>query len=201
MRTGKDLAKLARALKIDPGVIERALLRSGIKSIELHVFLDDARVPERGAWQEEIDRLGFAARLDAGFDVRKDAGFVTVKCDGYATGFNFALSPAGNILSYYPHIAARVGSRDKCATFIWSGDIAEVYAVLSAAAALTKLADGIWFSPADGSVHDGDEAVEGARSSHRLIKYLGRRFGMPEHWGTIVLILSAAAILFMLLAR
>lgn len=201
MRTGKNLAKLARELKVDPSDFEQFLLRSGIKSIELHVFLDDSRVPDREAWQTEIDRLGFAALLDAGFDVRKDAGFVTVTCDGYATGFYFALSPAANIISHYPHLAARVGARDKCATFIWGGDIAEEHAVLSAAAALAKIADGIWFSPANGSVYNGDEAVEQARRSHRLINSLGRRFGMREPWRTMILILAVAAILFMLLAR
>ena len=201
MRTGKSLSKLARELKIDRSDFEQFLLRSGIKSAELHVFLSDSQVPDRDAWQNEIERLGFAAVLDPAFDVRQDAGFVTATCDGYATGFNFALSPAANIVSYYPHIAARVGTRKKCATFIWSGDIAEAYAVLSAAAALAKLADGVYFQPAEGTTYDGNEAVEQARGAHRLINSLGRRFSTPEPLRWIILILAAAAVLLMLLVR
>jgi hypothetical protein len=145
MRKRRLLAEVARELKFDPSDVEQLILRSGIKSIELHVFLDDSHVPDREAWQKEIDRIGFAMVLDPAFDVRRDVGFVKATCDGYATGFYFALDPAANIISYYPHIAGRVGARGKCATFILSGELPEVYAVRSAAAALAKLADGIWF--------------------------------------------------------
>src|ERR1043166_1781558 len=118
MRTGKSLSKLARELKIDRSDFEQFLLRSEIKSAELHVFLSDSQVPDRDAWQNEIERLGFAAVLDPAFDVRQDAGFVTARCDGYATGFNFALTPAAVIDSYYPHIAERGCPRQKRATLI-----------------------------------------------------------------------------------
>jgi hypothetical protein len=146
---------------------QRLLAHSGIKSFELHVFLSDSRVPDCAAWQSEIDRLGFPTVLDAAFDVRGDVGYFNATYNAHPTGFNFALSPASNILSLYPHIAARIGERGKSAAFIWSGDLPEGCAALSAAAGLAKVADGVWFYPADSSLQGADEAVDTARAALR----------------------------------
>ncbi len=132
-------------------------------SIDLHIFLSDSRVPDRVAWQKAIDDLGFATILDANFDVRHDTGFRPATYEGQATGFEFNLEAAADVLSSYPHVAARIGARDKCATFIWGGDLTEMCAALSAAAALAKLADGIYFYPADDIIYAADEAIEAVR--------------------------------------
>ena len=128
-------------------------------AVELHIFMQDSRVPTRDAWQQVIEQLGFPAALEPSLDLRRDRGFRPTSFRGQATGFEFYLEPAADILSTYSHIAPRVGSRDKCATFRWGGDTAECGAALSAAAALTKLTDGIYFYPDDEIVYDADEAV------------------------------------------
>ena len=132
-------------------------------SLELHIFMPDSRVPSREAWQQAIEQLGFPTVLDTTLDVRKDTGFSPTTYKGQSTGFEFSLDPAADILSSYSHITPQVGSRDQCATFRWGGDMTECAASLSAAAALTKLTDGIYFYPDDDIIYGADEAVEATR--------------------------------------
>jgi hypothetical protein len=129
-------------------------------AIELHVFMQDSRVPSREAWQQEIERLGFPTVLDPFLELRRSKGFRPTTYKGQSTGFEFFFEPTTDILSSYSHIAPTVGIRDKCATFRWGGDLTECAASLSAAAALTKLTDGIYFYPDDDILYGADEAVE-----------------------------------------
>jgi hypothetical protein len=133
-------------------------------ALELHIFMHDSRVPTREGWQQEIEQLGFPAVLEPSLDLRRDTGFRPTSFRGKATGFEFYLEPAADVLSSYSHIATTVGARDKCATFRWSGDMAECGAAISAAAALTKLSDGIYFYPDDDILYNGDEAVAATRN-------------------------------------
>ena len=133
-------------------------------SIELHIFIHDSRVPTRDAWQEAIEELGFPTVLDPTLKVEQQSGFSPVVYDGHATGFEFELSQAAETLSCYPQIAPIVGDRAACATFRWGGDLIEMAAALSSAAALTKLANGIYYYPADEIVYDADEVVEATRN-------------------------------------
>jgi hypothetical protein len=128
-------------------------------AVELHVFLQDSRVPDRDTWQQAIEQLGFPAVLEPSRDLRRDTGFRPTSFRGQSTGFEFYLEPAADILSSYPHITPKVGSRDKCATFRWGGDMAECGAALSAGAALAKVTDGIYFYPDDDILYGADEAV------------------------------------------
>ena len=132
-------------------------------AIELHVFMQDSRVPNREIWQEAIEQLGFPAVLFASLDVRNDTGFSPTTFRGKPTGFEFYLEPAADILESYSHIAPRVGSRDKCATFRWGGDMMECGAAISAAAALVHVTDGIYFYPDDDIIYDAAEAVTATR--------------------------------------
>ena len=181
--------------------IKRALAHSRIKSFELHVFLRGSRVPDRAAWQNGIDRLGFATTLDEKISVRVDVGFLKATYEGRAAGFNFALSSASNILSLYPHIAPRIGERDTCATFITGGDLPETFAVLSSAAALAQFSDGVWFFPAANIFQSADEAVETARAAQGLHSSIEGRFIRLDRLRWIIFILAALAIVFMLFAR
>jgi hypothetical protein len=132
-------------------------------SLELHIFMQDSRVPSRDAWQQAIEQLGFPTVLEQSLDVRRDTGFRPSTYKGQSTGFEFSLEPAAGILANYSHITRQVGNRDKCATFRWGGDLTECGASLSAAAALTKLTDGIYFYPDDDIIYGADEAVETTR--------------------------------------
>jgi len=132
-------------------------------SVELHIFMHESRVPTRAVWQLAIQQLGFPTELDPTLDVRKDTGFSPTNYAGKSTGFEFYLEPAAELLTAYPHIARKVRPRDMCATFRWGGDLKEMSAALSAAAALTNLTDGIYFYPDDDILYSADEAVEATR--------------------------------------
>jgi hypothetical protein len=132
-------------------------------SLELHIFMQDSRIPNRDIWQQAIEQAGFPTVLEQTLDLRRDTGFRPTTYKGQSTGFEFYLEPATNILSSYTHIASQVGSRDRCATFRWGGDLIECAAALSAAAALTKLTDGIYFYPDDEILYGADQVVEATR--------------------------------------
>src|SRR4051812_26669045 len=83
-------------------------------SLELHIFMQDSRVPSREAWQQAIEQLAFPTVLYPTLDVRMDTGFSPTSYKGQAIGFEFSLEPAADILSSYSHITPSVGSRDKC---------------------------------------------------------------------------------------
>lgn len=133
-------------------------------SIELHIFMHESRVPTRETWQRAIEQIGFPTVLDEALDVQKDTGFSPTIYAQQPTGFEYSLESALDVLSDYPHIADRVGDRNRCATFRWGGDLNEMAAALSAAAALTKLTDGIYYYPDDDILYGADEALEATRT-------------------------------------
>jgi hypothetical protein len=128
-------------------------------AVELHVFIQNSRVPSRELWQQAIEQLGFPTVLDASLDVRNGAGSSRTIFRGQSKSFEFYLEPTSDIVSTYPHVAVRVGGRDMCATFRWGADLMECGAALSAAAALAYIADGVYFYPDDDIVYDAAEAV------------------------------------------
>ena len=144
-------------------------------SIELHIFISDSRVPTRDEWQRQIEQLAFPTALDTTLDVRHDTGFSPTIFEGRATGFEFFLEPAVDVLANYEHIAEKVGGRDLCATFRWGGDLAECGAAISAAAALTKMADGVYFYPDDDVLYSADEAVNATVKELAELKDLPKR--------------------------
>jgi len=132
-------------------------------SLELHVFLDDAAVPNCAQWQSVIAQCGFPTILDTTLDPRNDAGFIMASFAGKETGFELYLEIAADVLEGYRHLKARVGSRDCCATFRFGRDIEEMFAAMTAAAALTKLSDGRYYFPDEDVLYNGDQAVEAAQ--------------------------------------
>ena len=132
-------------------------------AVELHVFLQDQKIPTRDTWQRQIELLEFPTELDPSLDVRRHSGYRPSIFRGASTGFEFYLEPADGILDAYPHIRHLVASRNRCATFRWSGDPSECGAALCAAAALANAADGIYFYPDDDLLYDPAEAVEATR--------------------------------------
>lgn len=132
-------------------------------SLELHIFIKDSKVPSRDDWQQAIDDAGFPTVLDLSLDLRRDTGFRPTIYKEQATGYEFCLEPAAGILESYSHLAEQVGGRDMCATFRWGGDLMECAAAISSAAALTKLADGIYFYPDDDIIRTAEDVVETTR--------------------------------------
>ena len=132
-------------------------------SVELHIFLHGSQVPERDAWQDAIQQCGFPVTLDAAFPVRTHTGFLPAAYGTRQSGFEFSLDPAADLLSSHPHIAARVGDRDACASFRWGGDLTEMAAAVCSASALAHLTDGLYYYPDDDLLYTADEALSVTR--------------------------------------
>jgi hypothetical protein len=132
-------------------------------SMEIHIFMEDSRVPDRESWQRAIEQADFPAILDPSLDLRDDSGFSPTIYNGQESGFEFYLDPAGSYLENYPHIAAQVGNRDMCVSFRWGGDVVEAAAAISCGAALAKLTDGIYYDPETDRVFTANTVIEGIR--------------------------------------
>jgi hypothetical protein len=138
-------------------------------SMELHVLLQDTRVPTVTEWQQAIREAGFDLLLDSSLRLREDTGFSPAVYRGNETGFEFDLWPASDITDTYPDVASRIGGRDMAANFRWGGDLLECAAAVIAAAALARLTDGVLFDPQEGDLASGDEAIEMARQETQEI--------------------------------
>jgi len=125
--------------------------------------MHDSRVPDRAAWQHAIEQAGFPTVLDPALNVREDTGFSPATYGGESTGFEFYMESATDVLDAYPHIAERIGAREMAASFRWGGDLNEMAAALSAAAALANLTDGIYFDPQDDVLYSAAEALVATR--------------------------------------
>jgi len=132
-------------------------------SIELHIFVNDERVPDRDTWQREIERLAFPSVLDPTMNAPADTGFVPGTFRGRVAGFEFYLSPAVDVLSSHAHIKPQVGGRNACATFRWGGNLDECGSAICAAAALATIADGVYFYPDDDILLSAEDAVGAVR--------------------------------------
>jgi len=129
--------------------------------MEIHIFMEDSRVPSRESWQQAIEQAGFPAALYQSLDLRKDTGFSPTAYNGQESGFELYLDPAASYLESYPDIAEQVGSRDKCVSFRWGGDLVEAAAAISCGAVLARLTDGIYFDPETGRVFTADTVLDG----------------------------------------
>ena len=132
-------------------------------ALELHIFMQVLRVPNREDWQHTIEQLGFPTVLDLTLDLRRDTGFTPTSYKGKSTGFELYLEPAADVLSSYAHIEPKIDGRDMCVTFRWGSDLTECDAALSAAAALVKLTDGVYFYPDDDILYNVDETIDAVR--------------------------------------
>jgi hypothetical protein len=136
-------------------------------AIELYVFLKSKRIPAHQSWQAAITASRFPAVLEP-FDVRSETGFRRATYGDSQTGFEFYLEPSHEVIGSYPHVADKAGARNTCATFRWSGDLNEMSAALAAAAALTKLSEGVYYYPDDDILYTADQVVPATRRDLNL---------------------------------
>ena len=145
-------------------------------SMEVEVFFNGVSALTAEAWQAEITRLGFSVELDPGTNLESLSGFQPVTIDGERSGFEcyrraVAASPprtwwrrrssAGSGQTATP--AGIEG--DESVAFRWGGDLVEMAAALSAAAALAVVTNGTLWDPQESRSYTPEEAVELARTA------------------------------------
>jgi hypothetical protein len=127
-------------------------------SVTLDVFLNEDELPTRDRWQEAIHELGIDLQLDA-FNSRVHRGYLPVTYQGRRTGFEYDFSPID--VEAFGGDPPEVGGRTHIVTFKLHGTEDVFDAALYAAAALTKIANGLFSDPqTDGDDAEGGEVFE-----------------------------------------
>jgi hypothetical protein len=129
-------------------------------SMELHVLVDDSRLPDARHWQGTIVALRFDLKLDPSLSVRDNRGFLPCTFKGRQSGFEFDTFPASDIFETYPEFQQRFSGYNLSANFRWGGDLVEMACALIASATLAKLCGGVWFDPQEGMSLNAQEALE-----------------------------------------
>jgi hypothetical protein len=132
-------------------------------SAEVCVFIQDSRVPSRNIWQKELKEAGFPVILDPMLNLRECNGSSTTLYNGQDCEFELHLEPAADYVKSHPGIAREVGDRNLCASFRWGHDLREFAVAISAAAALTRLTDGIYYDPESENTLTANKVYDGTR--------------------------------------
>ena len=129
-------------------------------SLEMNLFLEERRVPDRTSWQAAVDSLALPLRLSPDLDPLHDTGFSPSEIKGLKSGFEIYSEPANACLQHQTQLAKVVGNRDWCISFRWGCDINECACVLAASAGLVKLCDAVGYSPDDNVTYDMNRLLD-----------------------------------------
>jgi len=123
-------------------------------SLEMLVFLEKQRVPDRGSWQAAVDSLSLPFQLSANLDPIHDSGFSPSQIRGLKSGFEIYSVSANTHLQDRDELVKVVGNRDWCISFRWGGDMNECASVLAASAGLVKHCDAVAYYLDDNHTYD-----------------------------------------------
>lgn len=110
-------------------------------SVSQYVFIRQSDVPSRAAWQRILDEAASGLTLDD-FDPQTHNGFVPATLAGTSTGFEFYSGPASQLSGID---LSKLSGCERYLEFVTHSDFTELKAASLAAAAIAKLADGIYF--------------------------------------------------------
>jgi hypothetical protein len=118
-------------------------------SLEMLLFLNKTRIPDKVNLQNAVDSLGLPFQFDSALDLVSDRGFSPSSLKGNLSGFEIHGQATQEILPHYPRLSKTVGSRDWTITFRWGSRMSECACVLAASAAMIKVCDAVAYYPAD----------------------------------------------------
>ena len=133
-------------------------------SLEMHVFLEKQRVPNRASSQAAVDSLALPLQLFPDLDPIHDTGFSPSEIRGLKSGFEIYSEPANAYLQDQADLRKIVGNRDWCIAFRWGGDMNECARVLAASAGLVRLCDAVAYYPDDNLVYDLNRLLDDFRA-------------------------------------
>ena len=133
-------------------------------SLEMNVYVEKRRVPDRISWQAAVECLALPLRLYPDLDPMHDTGFPPSEIKGLKSGFEIFSEPADAYLQDRAELAKVVGNRDWCISFRWSGDINECACVLAASAGLVRLCDAVAYYADDNLTYDLKGLLEDLRA-------------------------------------
>jgi len=129
-------------------------------SLEMNVFLEKTRIPDRSSWQGAISSLGLPLELDPNLDPVRDTGFSPSKLKGMNSGFEIYSGAANSVVENQSQLVKMIDGRDWCISFRWGGNLSECACVLAASAGLVKLCDAVAYYPDDDLTYNLDGLVE-----------------------------------------
>ena len=118
-------------------------------SLEMILFLEKSRIPERATLQNAVDSLGLAFQFYPTLDLVNDRGFTPSSIKGTSSCLEFYSQSAQEVLPDYPQVRETVGARDWTITLRWGSRMTECACVLAASAAMVKQCDAVAYYPAD----------------------------------------------------
>lgn len=118
-------------------------------SLEMLVFLEKSRLPERGDLQIAVESLGVPLQLNSTLNLNIDRGFSPSTIKGVSSGFEIGSESAQELISTYPALNGIVGGRDWAVSLRWGSSMSECACILATSAALIKLCDAVAYYPAD----------------------------------------------------
>lgn len=138
-------------------------------SVDLHVFLDPARMVTPEQWAKAVKDAGFGVEMDTDFDPATFTGFLPCKYKGKEAGFEYFYQVLqGSELKEFG-----IGdlTRPGCVTFSTRSDFREFASSMICAAVLSSIVDGV-LRDADGETRisstnavawakDGEEGIQG----------------------------------------
>jgi hypothetical protein len=128
-------------------------------SLEILVFLEKSRLPERDSLQKTVDSLGIPLQLNSTLNLNTDRGFSPSTIKGVSSGFEIGSQPAQDMIPIYPVLNGIVGRRDLAISFRWGRRMSECACVLGASAALVKLRDAVAYYPADDIAYNAESLL------------------------------------------
>ncbi len=123
-------------------------------SLEMLVFLEKSRIPDRGRFQNAVESLGVPLQLNSALNLVSDRGYSPSSIKGVSSGFEIDSQSSQETLEYYPALKKVIGARDWTMVFRWGSSMSEGACVLGASAALVKLCDAIAYYPPDSITYD-----------------------------------------------
>jgi hypothetical protein len=133
-------------------------------SLEMHVFLEKRRVPDRAAWQAAVDSLALPVRLSPDLDPIHDKGFSPSEIKGLKSGFEICSQPPDAHMQNQAELAKVVGNRDWCISFRWGGDMNDCACVLAASAGLVRFCDAVAYYADHNLTYDLNRLLEDFRA-------------------------------------
>ena len=118
-------------------------------SLEMLLFLDKSRIPDKASLQNTVDSLGLPFQFDPALDLVSSRGFSPSSLAEICPALSIHAQATQEILPYYPTLSKTVGLGDWTITFRWGSKMSECACVLAASAAMVKVCDAVAYYPAD----------------------------------------------------
>jgi hypothetical protein len=150
-------------------------------SYELHVYLNDERLPTRDEWQQALNEHNCELLLDD-FSPRTHTGFLPARFNGLKCGFEYYYDPIGGDVP--EDVAQAIGPRDHFVAARLFSDKNEGQAAMLALATLAERFDGVFCDPQSGELIAGADVFEWMKQGE-IAERAGRMSQAVSKWANL----------------